>query len=128
MDFIITLDEEKKRLVVKSKCVLNIQCINLIRTEIKSHLEEKKGWDVLADHSESTLANLDYPRMKSVADETILQFTPLSVRKFALVVNTNAGEYGMGRMWEILTSNKSSISTRTVKTVEEANQFLDEPE
>ncbi|ATX79700.1 hypothetical protein Ga0123461_1282 [Mariprofundus aestuarium] len=126
MDFTATLDEENKRIVVKSKCILDLQVINSIRTEIVSHLEGREGWDVLVDHSESTLGDLRYPEMSNVAQETISKFVPLGVRRFALVVNVD--DYGMGRMWELLTADKSSISTHAFKTVGQAIQYLDESE
>jgi len=37
----------------------------------------------------------------------------------------NPDNSGMGRMWEIMASDKKMAATRTFKSVEEANSFLD---
>jgi len=126
MDFTTTLDKEKKRIVVKSKCVIDNQCVHLIRAEIKSYLKSNNGWDVLVDHSESTLDPLHYSDMTFVSAETASQFAPFNIRRFALVVNE--ADYGVGRMWEILIRDKTSTSARVFKTVEEAIRFLDGPD
>ncbi|ATX79729.1 hypothetical protein Ga0123461_1312 [Mariprofundus aestuarium] len=126
MSFITTLDKEKKLLAIKSKGEIDIQRIDSIRTEIKSLLDGTEGWDLLINHSESTMKNLDYHQMNSVTNKSKVALDALKLRRFVLVVNTN--DYGHGRMWEILMSDKMSADTHAFKTIEQANQFLEESE
>ena len=123
MDFITTVDEERRRISIKSQCELDMTIFGDIRSKIAGSLQNRESWDVLIDHSESSLVKLHFPEMKSAADQTSSEFQPLHIRRIAVVVDM--ADFGMGRMWEIMLSQKGTAMTRVFKTLGEAESFLD---
>jgi len=123
MEYSITVDSQRNLLIVRTEGRINIPSYRSLLLEVFSHPACKEGYDILIDHSKSSVGHLYYPDIKAISDLFKMQSNKIDLTQMGVVVRE--GDYGLGRMWQIITSDDVQFECFLFKSMDEArNHFV----
>ena len=125
MKYDISVDENNAQFVVRTQGPIKLEVEKLMLPEIVSHPKWNGRFNLLFDHSNSTLEHLQAIDIQQLSDLIRQYSESFGDIKIAIVLSTDLN-YGLGRMWQAYTSCHVSCDMCIFRTLEDAQGWLQE--
>ena len=123
MDYTIRYDEPTNVVVVRSSGKMEMRDFPNLVDDIVVELQSRKSACLLADHSDSSAAELETQDIKRMSGLAQRLSEVLRDRQFAVVLKEDV-DYGLGRMWQTLTDEDVPFEISVFRTVDKAREWL----
>ena len=123
MKFEILCDEKKGLFVARTEGPVQLDDEELMIRDILAHPQWSNHFNLLFDHTESTLEHLLAIDIQTLSGLIKSYSAELQVSKLAMVLSSDLN-YGLGRMLEAYTSDYMSCEIAITRTREEAETWL----
>lgn len=110
---------------VKSSGDAELQCFKDLMEDLFSHEQWRPDGTVLVDHTELNTAPLSTEELLEIATFGKVYRKQVGKTKFAILVNRDL-EFGMGRMWQVFTTDGRESLRRIFRSRDEAVSWLKE--
>ena len=123
MDYQLSYENDFCYFRVKASGVAEVMEIQSMVEGILNHPDWIKGGDSLLDFSEMTFAALDTDEIVQLSSMIRALSDALGSGKAAMVMNQDI-DFGLARMWQMMTEHHVEFSIDVFTSVEDAHSFL----
>lgn len=124
MDCTITVIKERQMAIIRSSGVAVVSEISDYQHKLTDNVDWSPGMNILVDHTGLVTTHLTFQEIQSISKSISSVAKELGDGRLALVVRTMMG-YGLARMWQILTSELSSLNIKIFRSIDHAEQWVE---
>ena len=124
MEYSIIFDEPKSLIILKTKGGLDVKTYIPLMKELFSHPHWGEGHNLLVDHTESRVHTLSNTEVQEISNLVLSYAEEFGSIKMGIVISTEA-DYGMVRMWQILTEDSAAFQIMAFRRKEEALKWFE---
>jgi len=126
MEYKISFDEKLSLFLIQTTGDITIEDDRSCIEDLVTHPKWNQKYPLIVDRRKSTTKQLTANDMHLIADMVKEFGDRLGPTKIAIVMGTEL-DYGMGRMFEILTSGDVPFNMRICRSMEEAVSWIRQP-
>ena len=123
MQYEIKIHSNPEHFEIKTKGRAEVSGFNSFLNEIFTHPEWTPGSSVLLDHSDLILTFFKTDEVRNVSRIVTQNKERIGEGKWAFVISGTFA-YGMARMWQIITEDKTPMEINIFKNREKAKEWL----
>ena len=123
MKFEILCDEQQGLFIAQTEGPIQLEDEELMIMGILAHPQWSSDFNLLFDHTESTLEHLLAIDIQKLSDLIKSYSAELQISKLAMVLSSDLN-YGLGRMLEAYTSDYMACEIAITRTRKEAESWL----
>lgn len=123
MEHEIKMDVSSRLIHVKTRGIGDADGINAFLKDIISHPDWTPGMDILLDHTELNIENINTRGIDKVSDYFIKISKQLGNGKIALIMNRDV-DFGIARAWELVTERHTNMQIHVFRNLEKAEAWL----
>ena len=123
MKYEIEIDECRNLFIIHTNGAIELEVEKSMIYEVVSHPKWNSQYNLLFDHSKSSLENFQVIDIQKLSNLLISHSDQLGLIKLAIVFSTDLN-YGMGRMWEAYTRYDVKFDIEIFRTYAEAELWL----
>ena len=123
VDYTITFDEELNAVVLLTRGPMQVDQFAKMIVNITAALRQEETANILADHRESLSTELSTQNVKELSQLAQGLSEVLNGKRFAVVMRAKV-DYGLGRMWQILTEDDVPFEIMIFRDESKARAWL----
>ena len=123
MDYNLSYNKESGYFQVTAEGVAEVMQLQKMTEDMANHPDWSLDGDTLLNFSELTFATLDTDEIVQLSSMIRALSQALGGGKAAMVVNQDV-DFGLARMWQMMTEHHVEFSIDVFSTIEEAHEFL----
>ncbi|MBT4499679.1 MAG: hypothetical protein HOC74_18270 [Gemmatimonadetes bacterium] len=93
--------------------------------ELLSHPDWDTGVPILINHRDLDQRDFNTPQIRAISNLVASRSEEFGGRRCAIVLSRDV-DFGLSRMWEAMTESRITMSSRSFRSVEEAQRWLEE--
>lgn len=118
---------EYHSIIIRRRGIATFQRIVLYLKSLLAHPQWSPGHNVLVDCRELSVRHFPTRAIYDISDLFKLKGSQLGSGRWAFIMKSRI-EYGLARMWQLLTEDEVSFTSRICMTMQEALEWLNLPE
>jgi hypothetical protein len=123
MDYSVDYDPELDAVVMTTRNALTVDGMSKLVDELIVELRSRGAVNLLGNHSESSAVDLQIADVRCISELASKISKVQQVKRFAVVLVADL-DYGMGRMWQILTEDSVSFEIGIFRSLAKARAWL----